>query len=49
MIALVIAIEYPELVGKLVLGSTAAKIGETEFRKLGKSICLPFLKSTANR
>ena len=40
MIALVIAIEYPELVGKLVLGSTAAKIGETEFRKLGKWIRL---------
>ena len=34
MIALVLAIEYPELVGKMVLGSTSAHVQETQFRML---------------
>ncbi len=32
MIALVLAIEYPELVGKMVLGSTSAHVQEAQYR-----------------
>lgn len=32
MIALVLAIEYPELVGKMVLGSTSAHVQEVQYR-----------------
>ena len=34
MIALVIAIEYPELVGKMVLGSSSAHVQEAQYRVL---------------
>ncbi len=40
MIALVIAIEYPELVRKMVLGSTSANIQEEQFKTLRKWIDL---------
>ena len=40
MIALVIAIEHPELVGKMVLGSTSAHVQETQFRVLEEWIRL---------
>ena len=40
MIAAEIAIRYPELVHKLVLGSTAARIGEAEFQTVEKWIAL---------
>ena len=36
MIALVIAIEHPELVGKMVLGSTSAHVQEAQYRVLEK-------------
>ena len=38
MIALVMAIEYPELVGRMALGSTSARVGEEQFRVLGEWI-----------
>jgi pimeloyl-ACP methyl ester carboxylesterase len=34
MIALVLAIEYPELVGKMALGSTSAHVKEAQYRVL---------------
>ena len=40
MIALVIAIEHPELVGKMVLGSSSAHVRETQFRVLEEWIRL---------
>ena len=40
MIALVIAIEHPELVGKMVLGSSSAHVRETQYRVLEEWIRL---------
>ena len=40
MMAQVLAIEYPELVGRMVLGSTAARVGEEQYRVLEEWIRL---------
>ncbi len=40
MIAMVIAIEHPELVGKMALGSTSAHMLESQYRKIEKWIRL---------
>ena len=40
MIALVLAAEYPELVGKMVLGSTSAHVQEEQYRVIDKWIRL---------
>lgn len=47
MIALVIALEYPELVGKLVLGSSSAHVREEQFRVLESWIGLAAKKDRA--
>ena len=36
MIALVLAIEYPELVGRMVLGSSSANVQEAQYRVIEK-------------
>lgn len=38
MIALVMAIEYPELVGRVALGSTSPRVGEEQFKIIGEWI-----------
>ena len=40
MMAQVLAIEYPELVGRMVLGSTAARVDEEQYRELEEWIRL---------